>query len=1047
MSDLTGVVHSIVPETGQLVEVRRRQWIVTDIQASMLRIPADSPGQNIVSLTALDEDSLGEDLSVVWELEPGARILERAGLPAVNGWDSCDRIEAFLDAVRWGAATNADRGLLQAPFRSGVDIEDYQLDPLVRAIDMPRANLLIADDVGLGKTIEAGLVIQELIIRHRARTVFIVVPASLQVKWQMEMQEKFGLEFRIVDTEYIRQLRRERGIHANPWTSFPRLIASMDWMKSGEGLRLLKDILPAHAGNPRKFDILVIDEAHNVAPATAASYAMPSLRTRLVRILAPHFENRLFLTATPSNGDQQSFTSLLELLDDQRFARGVMPDDKQKNRVMVRRLKTDIVDKDGKPVYPERELLPLMVDYVEDEREIHHVLVAYTESRAASSRGKGAAFGAEFVHKLLKKRLFSSPRAFAMTLEKHRETLLHGKREPEGRQLDELILHKAIARAEEEQADDAAVEAAQLEAVEAASRAAVALTPEQRKLLDKLSAWAERNRNRTDSKAKALLAWLETHLKTDGKFNGKRVILFTEYRATLSWLLEILAANGWGGERLMELHGATDPEDREVIKAAFQAHPDDSKVAILLATDAASEGIDLQNHCNYLIHIEIPWNPNVMEQRNGRIDRYGQKSKKVSIWHPVGKTAKTGGKDANKLEADHEFLMRAVLKVEKIRQDLGCVGPVIARQIEEAMLGRRVELDTRDAEAKASKASKFLTVEKKLQERIARLHQRLLEAREVFGLSPERVERALSIALELAGKPPLKPVDVTGVPKRKVFEVPMLTGSWDQATRGLEHPHTGIRRRITFDHSIAKGQDRLILAHLQHRLVQLALRLLRAEVWAHDDRKKLNRVAIRSIPKGMSEVPVVLIWSRLVITGSQHQRLHEELTLSGGTLAKDGYVRIRTLNKLEELLAAGKPIEPSQHVFDALQKSFRSTEKSIAQTVESRSVERRDDLKSALDRRRVAEEKDLQEILDSLEQMISGELKDSTLPKQSEFWPSDEREQLKRDEETLRARLARIPSERKSEIEAIGRRYADPIHRTFPVAVEFLVPEGFGASR
>ena len=158
---------------------------------------------------------------------------------------------------------------------------------------------------------------------------FVVCPASLQVKWQTEMQEKFGLEFRIVDTEYVKRLRRERGIHVNPWTFYLRLVSSMDWMKNGEGFRLLKDVLPPHITYPRKFDILVIDKAHNVAPASASMYALESQRTRLIRSLAPHFTHRLFLSATPHNGYQESFTSLLELLDDQRFARTVMPDEKQ----------------------------------------------------------------------------------------------------------------------------------------------------------------------------------------------------------------------------------------------------------------------------------------------------------------------------------------------------------------------------------------------------------------------------------------------------------------------------------------------------------------------------------------------------------------------------------------------------------------------------------------------------------------------------------------------------------------------------------------------
>ena len=358
VKEFSKIVDLSVPESGQLVEARRRQWIVSDVEKSSLSSGIASSSQHLVRLLSVDEDALGEELNVVWEIEPGARKLEKSGLPKFTGFDDSERIDAFLDAVRWGGATNADRNFLQSPFRSGITIEDYQLDPLVRAIDMARVNLLIADDVGLGKTIEAGLVIQELIVRHRARSVVVVCPADLQIKWQTEMQEKFGLEFRIVDTEYVKSLRRERGIHANPWTSFPRLIASMDWMKSGDALRQLKDILPSHATYPRRFDILVIDEAHNVAPSMASKYALESQRTRLIRTISPHFEHRLFLTATPHNGYLESFTSLLELLDDQRFARTVEPDEKQLQKVLVRRLKTDLVDAHGNPLYHKRELLP-----------------------------------------------------------------------------------------------------------------------------------------------------------------------------------------------------------------------------------------------------------------------------------------------------------------------------------------------------------------------------------------------------------------------------------------------------------------------------------------------------------------------------------------------------------------------------------------------------------------------------------------------------------------------------------------------------------------
>lgn len=1032
-----------VPEPGQLVEVRRRQWVVSEATTGSA-LPGTRP-QHLVTLSSLDEDALGEELQVIWELEPGAQVLEKAGLPEITGWDSDDRLEAFLDAVRWGAATNANRTFLQAPFRSGISIEDYQLDPLVRAINMARVNLLIADDVGLGKTIEAGLVVQELLIRHRARTVLVVCPASLQIKWQTEMQEKFGLEFRIVDTEYVKQLRRSRGIQANPWTSFPRLITSVDWAKSGEGLRLLKDILPVSSTYPRKFDILIVDEAHNVAPAAAARYALESQRTRLIRTLAPNFSHRLFLTATPHNGYQASFTSLLELLDDQRFARSVLPDEQQLHRVMVRRLKSDITDPDGKRIFPQRKLVPLEVAYTENEIEAHALLQDFITDRSKTVGAGKYAYGTDFAHKLLKKRLFSSPLAFATTLTRHRETLSCGSRasKPLGA-IDDRVLRKAILRAEEDQANDSTLEDAQHEAVELASKLAVPLTQSQRDTLDRLTVWAEGARNKPDSKAKAILEWIESHLKEpDGQWNNKRVILFTEYRATHSWLQQILASHGYGGDRVAFLHGDVDPGDRETVKAAFQADPTVSPVRILLATDAASEGIDLQNHCNYLIHVEVPWNPNVMEQRNGRIDRHGQKQDTVFIWHPVGRARSGKALAPGEVAGDHEYLMRAANKVETIREDLGSVGPVLARQIEEIMLGRRNRFDTVSAEANAARARRFVAAERQLRDRIQRLHQTLNQARSEFRMSPENVERAVRVALDLAKKPPLTPVKLSGAPDAVVFTVPVLTGSWGKATRGLEHPHTHERRVITFDHETSTGRDDVVLAHLGHRLVQMCLRLLREEIWKLHDTKKLHRVAVRAVPDSLATQPVVLLWSRLVITGGDHRRLHEELTLSGGELGHDRFSRITQVAKREELLASATPVQPSDALFAVLKERFANSKQSIMSAVEARSKERLDSLDKTLNDRLTHDLTDLHSVLDELERVITKELN----PDEAEsnlYLPGlspQEMNQVSADISALKSRLARIPAERAAEEAAIKRQYADPVARTFPAAVIFLVPE------
>ncbi len=1019
------VPSSTAPEPGQLVEVRRRQWIVSDVDASA--VSPELPKRNLVRLASIDEDALGEEIEVLWEIEPGAHVIERAGLPTLSALDDPSRLEAFLDAVRWGAATNADRGYLQAPFRSGVSIEDYQLDPLVRAIDMARTNLLIADDVGLGKTIEAGLVIQELLLRHRARTILVLCPSSLQEKWRSEMAEKFGLEFRIVDTDSLKRSRRELGLHANPWTSFPRLIASIDWVKQGEGMRLLRDALPPQPTFPRRFDMLVVDEAHNIAP-TVGKYAVESLRTRLVRLLAPHFQHKLFLTATPHDGYTESFTALLELLDDQRFSRNILPSEAQLARVMVRRLKSDLVDAKGNRIYPVRRLEALSVSYTDDEREIRELLERFIGSREKQGDREGAA--AHFVHQLLRKRLASSPAAFASTLARHTATL-EGKGEVRRASgLDERILRRAIARTDEDYADDDTRESAEAEAVEEASRRLRQLSDEERGLLERLASWSRQASHRPDSKAEALIRWLKANLQHDGKWSDARVILFTEYRTTQVWLHEILASHGFGGDRLELLFGGMDPKKRELIKAAFQADPRESPVRILLATDAASEGIDLQNHCNLLVHVEIPYNPNVMEQRNGRIDRHGQRQSEVVIWHPVDASGGHG-----------DDILRALRKLESMRTDMGSVNPVIAPQLPALLEGRRRELDTSLAEKRMERARRFVKVERELRDRIAKLHERLTTTRNEQHLTPDRIERVVRVALALTDKPDLTPTTLQDAPGARVFRMPALAGSWSRCLDGLEHPYTKRTRPITFDHEVAKGRDDVVLVHLNHPLVQMSLRLLRAEVWARDDVKKLHRVTVRTLPDAKLDGPAVVVVSRLVITGGNHHRLHEELTEAGGYLRDAGFRREDGVTKLRDWIDSSTPGVIQEPLFDALRARFQKHSESIMSTVGKRSKDRLDTLGGTLESRKRREIADMTELLDDLAKNLETELKKDDQPQQLLLFSEDERTQLRRDRLALEARLRRTPEEREHERRAIEERHSGLVDHTFPVAVILLVPD------
>ncbi|MFN9667577.1 MAG: DISARM system SNF2-like helicase DrmD [Pseudanabaena sp.] len=1036
-----------LPEQGQLVKVRGRTFAVMNVQASgMMANPvhlAKLPNHHLLTLASIEDEGLGEELEVVWELEKGAKLFEERELPYPSALDRPEVFAAFLDAVKWGAVSRGDRQGVQSPFRSGIDIEDYQLDPVVRAVQMPRVNLLIADDVGLGKTIEAGLVAQELTLRQRAHRMLIICPSALQVQWQEQMRDKFGLDFRIVNSELMRDLRRRRGLHTNPWGHYPRLITSIDFIKRDRPLRLLRESLPSEGESiyPRRIDLLIVDEAHNIAPSAGGRYAVDSQRTGAVRFLVPHCEHKLFLSATPHNGYSESFTALLELLDSQRFAREILPDPKQLNLIMIRRLKRELPPNwDGTPRFPERCLEAIAVPYTDAERAANRKLNEYTKLRREGATNKLEQTATEFVLKLLKKRLFSSPQAFLTTLIKHEESLKKGKNLSKRLAQPSVgLLRRQIEDIEEEFADDDLYEESTSAAIATSTVLWRSLSTQEQNLLSDLKAWAEQTARQVDSKAEQLLTWIDQHIRPNGQWSEERVIIFTEYRTTQKWLADLLLSRGLGqGDRLMTLYGGMNSDDREKVKAAFQTHPQVSPVRILLATDAASEGLDLQNYCSKLIHYEIPWNPNRMEQRNGRIDRHGQRADKVQIYHFVGQGYQNQvmrDVKAGDLEGDLEFLMRAALKINNIREDLGKVGPVIAAQVEEAMLGKRVRLDTAQAEKDAEPMRRLLKFERQVQKDIEKLKEKLDQTRQELRLEPSNIQSVVQVGLHLAGQPELIPIE----DDPDAFYLQAFRGSWAVCNQGLAHPHTGEIRPITFNPDRARHKDDVVLAHLNHRLVQMCLRLLRAEVWLRGQTKKINRVTALQIPNHLSAEPVVVAYGRLVILGSDQQRLNEEVITVGGAIRGGKFVRLNVL-ELTNLLQSATSEPVPESMTNKLIGLWDTYAEPLKRSLESRMGDRQNSLQKQLADRAQQESADIEAILTELQQSIEKELADTNKPLQLDLFSNDEREQFERNRQGLELRLKQIPDELKKEQEIIRQRYADPQPRLFPLAIAFLVP-------
>lgn len=1051
-----------IPRDGALVEVRGQRWVVSEPPS-----PGYDGSTTLLTLQSVEDGRYGESLQVIWEVEPGRRLLPAGSLPevAADGFDPPERLAAFLDAVRWSAVTSADTRTLQAPLRSGVTVEEYQLEPVARAIEAPRVNLLLADDVGLGKTIEAGLVALELLLRHRAKRIMIVCPPGLMLKWQDELAEKFGLTFEIVDSAKLNQLRRSHGSAANPFRVYPLTIVSLSWLRTAKAERLLHEVIEGQRDDAeaRPFDLLILDEAHHVAPAAPKQrYAIDSQQTKLIRWLAPHFEHRLFLSATPHNGYPESFTALLEIIDDLRFARGVDPDPFAQRETVIRRMKSQITDADGHPKFPRRDARAIPVTYPRDERQAHALLdefAALRRRRLTSKRGKAAT---DLVTLLLKKRLFSSPRAFAHTVGIYLETVQArtGKQaKAKATATDDVpewldgFFDDVAALDDEELADaedDATVRSGELQTALADA------TQQEIDLLRRMEEWATQYENAPDAKARELITYLKAVCRPDGaNWTSERVVVFTEYRDTQIWLKDLLAADDMAGAQVQLLFGGMDQKRREQLRLAFAAPPDENPVRILVATDAASEGIDLHEHCHRLVNYDIPFNPNKLEQRIGRIDRYGQ-PRTPEVRHFIG----TGWEnESDNYKADLEFLARIAVKVAQMEEDLGTVNAVLAEAVQRRMLGELGDFDIENAQAAvkrgssgASQRNRRLAADANVSEQVKRLRRDLDATIGELRIAPAHVRRLVEVALEIDGQQPLKPAIDEKRFAEGLFAVPALTKSWARATEGLaaklEHDGEEPRRRpVTFDAATAKGRHDIVLAHLGHPLVDMSARLLRAAVWSRHT--GLHRVTAVVSDDPAVESTLAGAYSRFVLVGRDGIRLHEEILYAGGWVRPDGaFRRLDSLTALsgilDRALTQGTPAAP---VIQArLAQQWQKAQSGLLTAIDHRRAERLASLTTKLAARHDAERQVIVTGAARFEATLRKALAEYETEEDALFsvveGRGDEREiaQYRRDKANWETKLNALTDRRDRELARVDTRYAEITPHSFPVAVIFVVP-------
>jgi superfamily II DNA or RNA helicase len=660
------------PRPGMLALVRNRRGVISAVQ------PFDGPDGrlHLVQVEYKDDQHPRED-ELLWEREPFAKALEPTALPNTAGTQPMngDDFDAILRASRWSAAMPfldpdgdgpVERLPIASPFHGAVQVDDFQLVPLLKALRMPRVNLLIADDVGLGKTIEAGLILTELLLRRRIQRVLVLSPASLRVQWRDEMWDKFSLPFDVVDRDDTHALRRKLGMDANPWRSHSRIIASYHYLRQADVLEEFCAASITPEGSPHlPWDLLIVDECHNLMPS---SFGEDSDLCKMLRVIAPLFEHRLFLSATPHNGHTRSFTGLLEILDPVRFSQTdeLKPAERERvQQIVIRRLKREINERTSPPRFCHRhapQALPLLLSA--QELQLSTAFAAFRTgihkaiASGAVSRRRAGSFAVE----ILGKRLLSCPTAFAESWRRCKSGLQESVALTDS---DVTAAERQLSRDTADDRETQSREATAAGVVGAWLRAiSGVLQPEIAEIDAAVQNLGLANHDdptavnpKHDARFVVLDDLIERLLRRDGEWrDDERLVVFTEYKTTLDYLNRRLCAK-YKSERIRLLFGGLDDAERTEVKDAFN-NPADA-VRVLLATDAAAEGLNLQRTARYLLHFDCPWNPSRLEQRNGRLDRHGQ-ARDVTIHHFVSDQ-----------DQDLRFLAHVIAKADEIREDLG----------------------------------------------------------------------------------------------------------------------------------------------------------------------------------------------------------------------------------------------------------------------------------------------------------------------------------------------------------------------------------------
>jgi superfamily II DNA or RNA helicase len=525
---------------------------------------------------------------------------------------------------------------------------------------LPRQPLrfMLADDPGSGKTIMTGLYIKELIIRGDLERCLIVVPGNLVEQWQDELYEKFNLPFDIFTRDMAESAR------GNAFSENDLLVARMDQLARGEDLRDMLD--------DTDWDLVVVDEAHKLSATYFGNEVEYTKRYRLGEQLSELTRHFLLLTATPHNGKEREFQEFMALLDADRFEGMYRPEvhSTDVSDLMRRMVKEDLTRFDGRPLFPERRAYTVTYELSDDEAALYHEVTNYVReefNRAEQYLEGGRRGSVGFALTILQRRLASSPEAIYQSLRRRRERLERRLREAK-------LEHRAIqldapelSNEDLEHLEDAPAEEVEALEEELVDEATAARTVEGLELeiqtLEHLEQLADTvRRSGEDRKWEELSCLLQDQEEMfDAEGRRRKLVIFTEHKDTLFYLADRIRTLIGRSEAVVTIHGGMRREQRRQIQEAFTQ---DKETRILVATDAAGEGINLQR-AHLMINYDLPWNPNRIEQRFGRIHRIGQ-TEVCHLWNLVAEETREGDVYQTllgKLEQERKTLGGAVFDV------------------------------------------------------------------------------------------------------------------------------------------------------------------------------------------------------------------------------------------------------------------------------------------------------------------------------------------------------------------------------------------------